>query len=123
MQDLKVTLIQRELAWESPGDNRDHIAASLAEHSGDTDLVVLPEMFTTGFSMNALANAEAEIAELRRIQTEHIETSQRQQVDFDEKAQALKTEMLELRQSWSWRLTAPLRATLGRLLEGGRKPS
>ena len=58
MQDLTVSLVQRELAWEKPGDNRDQIAASLADLSGSTDLVVLPEMFTTGFSMNALANAE-----------------------------------------------------------------
>ncbi len=58
MQDLNVTLVQRELAWESPADNRAGIEAALSEAAPDTDLVVLPEMFTTGFSMNALANAE-----------------------------------------------------------------
>lgn len=58
MQDLTVSLVQRELAWEQPGDNRQQIAESLAPLAGETDLVVLPEMFTTGFSMNALANAE-----------------------------------------------------------------
>lgn len=58
MQDLNVTLVQRELAWERPGDNREQIAESLASSVDSTDLVVLPEMFTTGFSMNALANAE-----------------------------------------------------------------
>ena len=58
MQDLTVTLMQRELAWEQAEDNRTQIEASLREVHDPGDLVVLPEMFTTGFSMNALANAE-----------------------------------------------------------------
>jgi predicted amidohydrolase len=59
MQDLNVTLVQRELAWEDPADNRAGIEDALSGLGTPTDLVVLPEMFTTGFSMNALANAEA----------------------------------------------------------------
>ena len=59
MRDLRVTLVQHELAWENPGDNREQFAARLAQHRPETDLILLPEMFTTGFSMNALANAEA----------------------------------------------------------------
>ena len=58
MQDLNVTLVQRTLAWEDPSDNRAGIEQALSESEASTDLVVLPEMFTTGFSMNALANAE-----------------------------------------------------------------
>lgn len=58
MRDLTVTLIQCELAWEQPEDNRRQIEAIINNLEGDTDLIVLPEMFTTGFSMNALANAE-----------------------------------------------------------------
>ncbi|MDO8862188.1 amidohydrolase [Haliea sp. E1-2-M8] len=58
MQDLTVSLVQCELAWEAPADNRQHLAARMAEITGRSDLVVLPEMFTTGFSMNALGNAE-----------------------------------------------------------------
>ncbi|CAA0124024.1 Omega-amidase YafV [Halioglobus japonicus] len=58
MQNLDVTLVQCELAWEQPEDNRRQIDEILANSTADTDLVVLPEMFTTGFSMNALANAE-----------------------------------------------------------------
>ena len=58
MQDLNVTLVQRELAWEDPADNRAGIEAALSGRGTPGDLVVLPEMFTTGFSMNALANAE-----------------------------------------------------------------
>ncbi|MEQ8516045.1 MAG: amidohydrolase [Chromatocurvus sp.] len=58
MQDLTATLVQCELAWESPADNRRHIEALIADEGGSTDIIILPEMFTTGFSMNALANAE-----------------------------------------------------------------
>lgn len=58
MQNLAVTLIQCELAWEQPEDNRRQIGALIDGEDTRTDLIVLPEMFTTGFSMNALANAE-----------------------------------------------------------------
>ncbi len=58
MHDLRVTLVQHELAWENPAQNRDAFEALLAASPPQTDLIVLPEMFTTGFSMNALANAE-----------------------------------------------------------------
>ena len=58
MQNLTVTLIQCELTWEQPEDNRRQIGTIIDDIKGHTDLIVLPEMFTTGFSMNALANAE-----------------------------------------------------------------
>ncbi len=66
MQDLAVTLIQRELAWEEPDDNRRQIESLVRELPSTGDLVVLPEMFTTGFSMNALANAEQEGGETEK---------------------------------------------------------
>lgn len=56
--DLRVTLVQHPLAWEDPDDNRRQFEELLGAHRPQTDLVLLPEMFTTGFSMNALANAE-----------------------------------------------------------------
>jgi omega-amidase len=58
MQNLSCTLIQCQLAWEAPADNRRHFDGILEGVTPDSDLIVLPEMFTTGFSMNALANAE-----------------------------------------------------------------
>lgn len=58
MQDLAVTLVQCELAWEDPQDNRSQMGVLIDSIREPTDLIVLPEMFTTGFSMNALANAE-----------------------------------------------------------------
>jgi omega-amidase len=59
MRDLTVTLVQTELSWENPADNRQQFEALFAAQLPRTDLVLLPEMFTTGFSMNALGNAEA----------------------------------------------------------------
>jgi predicted amidohydrolase len=58
MQNLAATLVQCELAWESPEDNRQQFTELFTQIPDKTDLIVLPEMFTTGFSMNALANAE-----------------------------------------------------------------
>ena len=58
MQNLALALVQCELLWEQPADNRRQIGDMLEELPATTDLIVLPEMFTTGFSMNALANSE-----------------------------------------------------------------
>ena len=58
MQNLDVNLIQCELAWEQPADNRRQIRDIIESEKPGSDLVVLPEMFTTGFSMNAIGNAE-----------------------------------------------------------------
>ena len=48
---LRVTLIQQPLVWGEPAANRARFAALLEPLAGSTDLVVLPETFTTGFSM------------------------------------------------------------------------
>ena len=58
MRNLDVTPIQCELSWEQPQDNRALLESAIEELPAPTDLIVLPEMFTTGFSMNALENAE-----------------------------------------------------------------
>jgi predicted amidohydrolase len=52
MTQLRVTMVQQPLAWHDPGANRERFAALLAPLAGSTDLVVLPETFTTGFSMD-----------------------------------------------------------------------
>lgn len=52
MQDIKLTVVQTKLHWEDAAANRDKFARLTAHlQPGDTDLVVLPEMFTTGFTM------------------------------------------------------------------------
>lgn len=58
MSDLTVTFLQTDLRWQDPAANRDRLVRQLAEWEAATDLIVLPEMFTTGFSMEAAALAE-----------------------------------------------------------------
>ena len=58
MQDLKVALVQTNLVWENKKANLSLIESSIALLPTETDIIVLPEMFNTGFSMNPAANAE-----------------------------------------------------------------
>lgn len=53
MQNLKVTLIQSELAWEDIESNLAAFDGRIDAIEEDTHLIILPEMFSTGFSMNA----------------------------------------------------------------------
>lgn len=55
---LRVSLVQSELAWQNPKANRAHFAALLQGLAGQTDLIILPEMFTTGFMMTPETQAE-----------------------------------------------------------------
>ena len=55
---LRVSLIQTDIVWEDKRANLDKCAAILSHITGDCDLVVFPEMFTTGFSMRAEDLAE-----------------------------------------------------------------
>jgi predicted amidohydrolase len=58
LRDLDVTLVQQPLAWHDAATNRARFTELLAPLAGRTDLVVLPEMFTTGFTMHAAEFAE-----------------------------------------------------------------
>jgi predicted amidohydrolase len=58
MNHLRVTMVQTELAWQDPAVNRHRLATHFRGLIGHTDLVVLPEMFSTGFSMDAESLAE-----------------------------------------------------------------
>lgn len=51
MQNLKVTIIQPDIIWENQQANLDNYT-EIVFSVEKTDLFVLPEMFTTGFSMN-----------------------------------------------------------------------
>jgi len=55
---MRLTIVQTSLVWERPGLNLQMFADKLAALRGLTDVIVLPEMFNTGFSMNAAALAE-----------------------------------------------------------------
>jgi omega-amidase len=58
MQDLSVTIIQTSLYWENPTANLANLEEKIAKISTQSDLIILPEMFTTGFTMNVKAVAE-----------------------------------------------------------------
>lgn len=46
---LKLLLVQADLAWGAPQENRDLLAAMIESAATEADIVVLPETFTTGF--------------------------------------------------------------------------
>jgi omega-amidase len=55
---MKVTLIQTTLHWEDRQKNLLHFDALVNSISEPTDLIVLPEMFTTGFTMDPVKFAD-----------------------------------------------------------------
>tara|TARA_B100000949_G_scaffold39768_5_gene33760 strand:- start:11174 stop:11953 length:780 start_codon:yes stop_codon:yes gene_type:complete len=57
-ENLKTTLIQSDLHWEDAEANRAKFEEKIKNIEGNTDLIILPEMFTTGFSMHAEKLAE-----------------------------------------------------------------
>lgn len=61
MRDLTISLLQTELHWQDPAANRAHfdgLIDAIDRVEGMPHLVVLPEMFSTGFSMDAVRLAE-----------------------------------------------------------------
>ena len=58
MSALTVTIVQSELHWHDAPANQEMFADTIAGIGKSTDLIVLPEMFTTGFTMDAGAHAE-----------------------------------------------------------------
>ncbi len=61
---MRVTIIQPDILWENKPGNLNSLGKAISKLSGTTDLVVLPEMFNTGFSMNT-----ADISELSHAET------------------------------------------------------
>ena len=49
---MQVILIQAPLIWENPKANRNYFGAKINEITSAVDLIVLPEMFTSGFTMS-----------------------------------------------------------------------
>ncbi len=54
---MKITLIQTDLLWNDPAGNRARFEQKIAE-AGSADLIVLPEMFSTGFCTQPRLAAE-----------------------------------------------------------------
>jgi len=55
---MRLTLIQTNLHWEDPAANRKMFSAKFDKLIGKTDLIIIPEMFSTGFSMRSKELAE-----------------------------------------------------------------
>lgn len=58
MYPLKITTLQTNLFWEDLTANLNQLEAKLNALVGLSDIIILPEMFTTGFSMNPEKLAE-----------------------------------------------------------------
>lgn len=59
MNSLKLSLFQTNIIWENIAENLNLIHSKLQSLKEETDIVVLPEMFSTGFSMQSETMAEA----------------------------------------------------------------
>jgi predicted amidohydrolase len=57
-EQLKIALIQSDLTWENPKENRKNFKEKIENLPEEIDLIILPEMFSTGFTMNAKDVAE-----------------------------------------------------------------
>ncbi|MBW2961926.1 amidohydrolase [Mesonia aestuariivivens] len=60
MENLNITIIQEDLKWENITANLELFSKHINFLKASSDLIVLPEMFTTGFSMNPMQFAELE---------------------------------------------------------------
>ncbi len=58
---MRVSIIQSALEWENKAANFANFEKKMAPLAGKTDLIVLPEMFTTGFTMNPAPFAENDL--------------------------------------------------------------
>ena len=58
MTPLTIALIQTDLLWQDPSGNLRMLEEKIRSIGENTDLIVLPEMFTTGFTMDAERLAE-----------------------------------------------------------------
>ena len=56
--DLRISMIQAYIIWEDREENLSYYGELLRRVSGRTDVAVLPESFTTGFSMHVEAMAD-----------------------------------------------------------------
>lgn len=57
-ETLNIALVQTELVWENPDRNRAEISKKIEALTGPIDIIVLPEMFTSGFTMQPQNVAE-----------------------------------------------------------------
>jgi omega-amidase len=58
MSNIKVALVQSTLHWEDPAANREMLEQKILAISDPAEIIVLPEVFTTGFTMEPADCAE-----------------------------------------------------------------
>lgn len=58
MSTLHITTLQADLVWENKEANLHYFEDQIINHVGPTELIALPEMFTTGFTMRPASFAE-----------------------------------------------------------------
>ncbi|MCH7657955.1 MAG: amidohydrolase [Bacteroidetes bacterium] len=56
--ELKITIVQTNIHWENKNENTEMFSRIIRNMAQNTDLVILPEMFSTGFSMQPALLAE-----------------------------------------------------------------
>lgn len=59
MNPLTISFIQDAIVWQNPKANRDHFSKVIESNAVKSDLILLPEMFTTGFSQQSADLAES----------------------------------------------------------------
>ena len=57
-EELRISMIQSHIIWEDQEENLCYYGELLRRVSGRTDLAILPETFTTGFSMDVARLAD-----------------------------------------------------------------
>lgn len=62
MKNLKLMIVQSDLVWENPHQNRKNFERIIKKYE-HSDLIVLPETFTTGFPVDPVPYAESETGE------------------------------------------------------------
>lgn len=75
MENLTITLVQTSLFWEEKERNLEHFGKLMAKVDPGTDLILLPEMFNTGFVMNPQRYAEEPDGPAMRFLLQTAETT------------------------------------------------
>ena len=63
MDSIRISIVQTDIVWENKQENLRLLHEKLQSLRGTTEIVVLPEMFSTGFSMQSNMLAEANSGE------------------------------------------------------------
>jgi predicted amidohydrolase len=76
MQNLKIAMLQADLVWQNAEQNRKNFSDKINNIKEQVDLIILPEMFTTGFSMQPQKIGDTmhgeTVAWMRKIAAEKI---------------------------------------------------